>query len=84
MAATKLKLGLASLLTAGVATTLVLQHQTNDKLRNELAALRAQAAEAQPTSDLFELVSAPKMPDFARYTSKLAHYSTTTLSLHLC
>ncbi len=35
-------------------------------------------------SNLFKPVSASKMPDFIRYTSELAPYSPTTLSLHLC
>ncbi|MEO8427619.1 MAG: sigma-70 family RNA polymerase sigma factor [Verrucomicrobiota bacterium] len=47
MASTKLKVCLASLVAAGMAGTIVLQHQTNDKLQSELASLQSQLAEAK-------------------------------------
>lgn len=45
MVTTKLKLGLAALVAGGVATTLILQNQSNEKLRAEVMALRAQSNE---------------------------------------
>jgi RNA polymerase sigma factor (sigma-70 family) len=47
MASTKLKVSLASLVAAGMAGTLVLQHQTNDRLQSQLASLQSQLAEAK-------------------------------------
>jgi FKBP-type peptidyl-prolyl cis-trans isomerase FklB len=52
MASTPLKLAAASVVTAGLVTTLVVQHQQNVRLRADLAALREQT-EARP----------PKRPD---------------------
>ena len=47
MASTKLKVSLASLVAAGMAGTLVLQHQTNDRLQSQLASLQSQLAESK-------------------------------------
>jgi RNA polymerase sigma factor (sigma-70 family) len=44
MASTKAKIGLAVVLAASVTTPLVLQHQTNSRLRDEIARLRAEPA----------------------------------------
>jgi RNA polymerase sigma factor (sigma-70 family) len=44
MASTKLKIGLAAALMAGISTPLVIQHQTNARLRGEIAALRQNSA----------------------------------------
>ncbi|HZF74023.1 MAG TPA: sigma-70 family RNA polymerase sigma factor, partial [Gemmatimonadaceae bacterium] len=58
MASTKIKLALAALVAAGVATPLVLQHQTMNQLRATNNGLRAQLAtvpaapENQPISDI--------------------------------
>jgi hypothetical protein len=51
MASTKIKLGLASLITAGVVTTIVVEHQTQAKLRSELAAVRSQSRDSASTAD---------------------------------
>ena len=47
MASTKAKLGLAAILMAAVSTPLVLQHQTNTRLQEELSALRQQNAQLE-------------------------------------
>jgi RNA polymerase sigma factor (sigma-70 family) len=47
MTMTKLKLGLGALVVAGVATTLVIQHQTQEKLRVENESLRQQITQLQ-------------------------------------
>jgi hypothetical protein len=44
MASTKAKIGLAAVLAVGVTTPLVLQYQTNNRLRAEIARLRAEPA----------------------------------------
>jgi RNA polymerase sigma factor (sigma-70 family) len=44
MASTNAKIGLAVVLAASVTTPLVLQHQTNSRLRDEIARLRAEPA----------------------------------------
>ena len=51
MASTKLKIGLAVAVAASVTTPLVLQHQTNSRLREEIARLQAQRATA-PTQNV--------------------------------
>ena len=48
MASTKAKIGLAAVLTASVTTPLVLQHQTNSHLQDEIAQLRAERAAPPP------------------------------------
>ncbi len=47
MASTKIKIGLAAVLVAGVSTPLVIQHQKNARLLDEVAALRRQSAELE-------------------------------------
>ncbi|HTL59119.1 MAG TPA: sigma-70 family RNA polymerase sigma factor [Candidatus Limnocylindrales bacterium] len=49
MASTKAKIGLAAVLAASVTTPLVLQHQANSRLRDELARLQAERAASPPT-----------------------------------
>jgi hypothetical protein len=44
MASTKLKIGLAAVVAAGITTPLVIQYQTNSRLRDEIARLQAQRA----------------------------------------
>ena len=51
MASTKVKIGLAAVLAAGIATPLVIQHQTNTRLLGEIAALRQQGAELSRLRD---------------------------------
>ena len=51
MAATKLKLGLATLIAAGAATLLVVQHQTQTRLREENQSLREQIAQLQAETE---------------------------------
>jgi RNA polymerase sigma factor (sigma-70 family) len=59
MASTKMKIGIAAVLAAGVTTPLVLQQQTNNRLRDEIAQLRNELAAKPPaqivTSDTSEL-----------------------------
>src|SRR5207249_10586033 len=59
MTSTKAKIGLAAVLAASVTTPLVLQHQTNARLRGEIARLRAELAPPAPaqtiSSDTSEL-----------------------------
>ena len=59
MTSTKAKIGLAAVLAASVTTPLVLQHQTNTRLRGEIARLRAELAPPAPaqtiSSDTSEL-----------------------------
>jgi RNA polymerase sigma factor (sigma-70 family) len=53
MTSTKVKLGLAAVIAASVTTPLVLQHQTNSRLQDEIARLQAERAApppAQPAS----------------------------------
>jgi len=52
MASTKLKIGLAALVAASVATPLVLQHQANSRLRDEIARLQAQRAAPPPAQNV--------------------------------
>jgi len=51
MTLTKLKLALSALVVAGAATTLVLQHQTQQQLRNQNELLRQQVAQLKSDSD---------------------------------
>jgi len=51
MTATKLKLGLSALVVAGAATALVVQHQTQQKLRAENESLTQQLAQLQTDSE---------------------------------
>jgi RNA polymerase sigma factor (sigma-70 family) len=51
MTLTKLKLGLSALVVAGAATTLVLQHQTQQQLRNQNELLHQQVAQLKSDSD---------------------------------
>ena len=52
MTSTKAKIGLAAVLAASVTTPLVLQHQTNARLRGEIARLRAEPAVPPPAQTL--------------------------------
>lgn len=52
MASTKAKIALAAVVTASVTTPLVLQHQTNSRLLQENARLRAQRAAPPPTREV--------------------------------
>jgi len=51
MAGTHLKLGLATLVVAGAAATLVIEHQTQTKLREENQSLRRQIAQLQADNE---------------------------------
>ncbi|MCI0747067.1 MAG: sigma-70 family RNA polymerase sigma factor [Verrucomicrobia subdivision 3 bacterium] len=57
MASTKVKIGLAAVAAASITTPLVLQHQTNSRLRDEIARLRIELATPPPAqaSDTSEL-----------------------------
>jgi hypothetical protein len=59
MASTKAKIGLAAVLAASVTTPLLIQHQTNSRLRDEIARLRGDLAVSPPvqapSSDASEL-----------------------------
>jgi RNA polymerase sigma factor (sigma-70 family) len=48
MASTKAKIGLAAVVAASVTTPLVLQHQTNSRLRDEIARLQAERGAPPP------------------------------------
>ncbi len=47
MVSTKVKIGLAAVLVAGVSTSLVMQYQSSARLRHEIASLRQQGAELE-------------------------------------
>ena len=51
MTATQLKLGLSALVVAGAATALVVQHQTQTRLRDENELLRQQIAQLQADNE---------------------------------
>ena len=57
MTATQIKLGLSALVVAGAATALVVQHQTQNRLRDENESLRQQIAQLQRTIQAFPIVS---------------------------
>jgi hypothetical protein len=64
MANTSLKSGLAALAVAGVAITLLIQHQSQTKLAEENAALRQQLAQVQALNEsLSNLVVQTKTPE---------------------
>jgi RNA polymerase sigma factor (sigma-70 family) len=52
MTSTKLKIGLAAVVAASVSTPLVLQHQNNSRLREEIARLQAQRAAPAPAQNV--------------------------------
>jgi RNA polymerase sigma factor (sigma-70 family) len=63
MTMTKLKLGLSALVVAGAATTLVVQHQTQTKLREEYQSLRQQMAKLQTENErLSKHPPTPRLP----------------------
>ncbi|HEX3628802.1 MAG TPA: sigma-70 family RNA polymerase sigma factor [Verrucomicrobiae bacterium] len=68
MTATSLRIGLGALVTAGVAATIVIQHQTQTRLRDENESLHWQIAQLQNNNDdlssqLDELKGSRKMSD---------------------
>ncbi|EEF61171.1 sigma-70 family RNA polymerase sigma factor [Pedosphaera parvula] len=63
MAKTKLKLGLATLVVAGVATTMVMQHHSQAKLREENESFREQMAQLKADNEsLSSLAAQAKKP----------------------
>jgi RNA polymerase sigma factor (sigma-70 family) len=61
MASTKLKLGLASLVIAGAATTLAIQHQSQTKLREENVSFRQQIARLKADNENLSNLAARAM-----------------------